>query len=455
MFTSYKITKSPEGIKFPKEELVEIPINTNLLDRNDYILEEIPVSIVNEKQEQKQPQISWSKPQTKIDWGQQAKNLKFEDLLKQIGANARITSAVRPGAKTKSGKQSYHAIEGGAYDIVPNDQDFNRLRQVLTTHPLSIAWFREHDKGILDETTKEMLAKTGGTGKHFHIGPDRIADRFWKTIQIARNGIKIKKENKGKFTEYCGGKVTNDCIKKGKNSSSSTIRKRATFADNVRKWKHKNGGIIRKFQHGGLPTYSELDVMQYRFPETQHSSKDLSKGMIKKISDVYEDYQNKQVLGFDLPIVGDGVDLAITEVPGPMQVIEGLGSIANMYDKGLTLENGRDAVSGILSFVPAITPYIEATNLIIDLSQNTAKNMNMASARKQILNNMTRALNIPGARLINVDKQSGDWQVAYPKTDVNGEIIYTLIKGKGLPNNPSSEQVNEYLTYQNQLNKRN
>jgi hypothetical protein len=26
------------------------------------------------------------------------------------------------------------------------------------------------------------------------------------------SGIHIKKENKGKFTSYCGGKVTNECI---------------------------------------------------------------------------------------------------------------------------------------------------------------------------------------------------------------------------------------------------
>lgn len=55
-----------------------------------------------------------------------------------------------------------------------------------------------------------------------------------------KNGskIKIKKENRGKFTEYCGGKVTQECINKGKHSSDPKIRKRATFADNARKWKH-------------------------------------------------------------------------------------------------------------------------------------------------------------------------------------------------------------------------
>ena len=51
------------------------------------------------------------------------------------------------------------------------------------------------------------------------------------------NKIKIKKVNKGKFTEYCGGKVTQECIDKAKKSKNPTLIKRATFADNARKWK--------------------------------------------------------------------------------------------------------------------------------------------------------------------------------------------------------------------------
>ena len=50
--------------------------------------------------------------------------------------------------------------------------------------------------------------------------------------------IHIKKKNRGKFTEYCGGKVTSECIARGKNSPNPAIRKRATFAANARKWKH-------------------------------------------------------------------------------------------------------------------------------------------------------------------------------------------------------------------------
>lgn len=59
-------------------------------------------------------------------------------------------------------------------------------------------------------------------------------------------GIHIKKENKGKFTKYCKGKVTQKCIDKAKRSGNSKLVKRAVFAENVRSWskKHFQGGII-------------------------------------------------------------------------------------------------------------------------------------------------------------------------------------------------------------------
>lgn len=60
-----------------------------------------------------------------------------------------------------------------------------------------------------------------------------VIERFKKGHKI-----KIKKQNKGKFTDYCNGKVTNACIQRGKNSKDPKIRKRATFAANARTWTH-------------------------------------------------------------------------------------------------------------------------------------------------------------------------------------------------------------------------
>lgn len=59
-------------------------------------------------------------------------------------------------------------------------------------------------------------------------------------LEIFKSGgkIHIKKKNRGKFREYCGGKVTSECIARGKRSPNPAIRKRATFAANSRRWHH-------------------------------------------------------------------------------------------------------------------------------------------------------------------------------------------------------------------------
>lgn len=72
------------------------------------------------------------------------------------------------------------------------------------------------------------------------VYPDRpfLFKRGGLLINVDKKGSKIhiKKANRGKFTDYCGGKVTSECITRGKKSSDPKIRKRATFAQNSRKW---------------------------------------------------------------------------------------------------------------------------------------------------------------------------------------------------------------------------
>lgn len=66
------------------------------------------------------------------------------------------------------------------------------------------------------------------------------AGQYNQNEEFATGGtIHIKPENRGKFTKYCGGKVTNECIQRGLKSKNPTIRKRANFARNARKWNKK------------------------------------------------------------------------------------------------------------------------------------------------------------------------------------------------------------------------
>lgn len=81
-----------------------------------------------------------------------------------------------------------------------------------------------------------------------------------------KSGIKIKPSHKGLFTKYCKGKVTSECIAKGKISSNPAIRKRATFADNVRHFKHHDGGVI---YIEASPEYNEYLKYKSLSPEEQ------------------------------------------------------------------------------------------------------------------------------------------------------------------------------------------
>ena len=74
------------------------------------------------------------------------------------------------------------------------------------------------------------------------------------------SGIHIKKKNRGKFTEYCNGKVTQKCIDKAKKSGNKTLVKRATFAENARKWKHQKGGSLYSAGNVVNTLYENNDV---------------------------------------------------------------------------------------------------------------------------------------------------------------------------------------------------
>lgn len=63
-------------------------------------------------------------------------------------------------------------------------------------------------------------------------------------LLFSKSGIKIKKQNRGKFTDYCGGNVTQNCINRAKKSGNKTLVKRAVFAENARHFKHRSGGQI-------------------------------------------------------------------------------------------------------------------------------------------------------------------------------------------------------------------
>lgn len=93
----------------------------------------------------------------------------------KYGIYFRVTSGVRPGAKTKQGRTSNHSL-GKAIDVTPIEgQTYADLTQKIKNSPEFVAWMQNNGYGIYDETTPEVMARTGASGAHWHIGPDRVA----------------------------------------------------------------------------------------------------------------------------------------------------------------------------------------------------------------------------------------------------------------------------------------
>lgn len=117
--------------------------------------------------------------------------ISLPDLLKQQGVDFTITSSYRPNAVTKSGHKSNHSIEGGAYDIKPtNGKSFNDLKEQIYSNPTIVQWMNDHGWGIIEETTPEVMAKTGAIGKHWHFGPDSMGvANFKKRLEEYNNKV--------------------------------------------------------------------------------------------------------------------------------------------------------------------------------------------------------------------------------------------------------------------------
>lgn len=81
-------------------------------------------------------------------------------------------------------------------------------------------------------------------------------------VEEGKSGIKIKPENKGKFTatKKRTGKTTEELT----HSKNPLTRKRAIFAQNAKKWKHEEGGQIEYFQDGGRTAALKTAATNFR-----------------------------------------------------------------------------------------------------------------------------------------------------------------------------------------------
>lgn len=119
------------------------------------------------------------------------------------------------------------------------DGGYNNGKPIIDKPPLQHA-FEHFNLGRYNPGDPNHTKDVLNTGKDIWLSPE--IQEWWNNSEYKfKHGgsIHIKEKNKGKFTEYCGGKVTNECIQKAKNSGNPKLVKRATFAQNVRKWHKK------------------------------------------------------------------------------------------------------------------------------------------------------------------------------------------------------------------------
>lgn len=126
-----------------------------------------------------------------------------------------------------------------------NNQEMSAMsKQKLTSLPNSFQSLPELNTYNAFAFGGNLFDEVVGNGFN-QVFPMMQQEQTVQAANIAKDGggIHIKKKNRGKFTEYCGGKVTSECIARGKRSSNPTTRKRATFAQNARNWNAFGGWL--------------------------------------------------------------------------------------------------------------------------------------------------------------------------------------------------------------------
>lgn len=139
--------------------------------------------------------------------------------------------------------------------VIQQQMEHQDLGNVQKSQVGKDGWFSSKAKDLTAKLNKQRQAVNSVNDEKINLaleGADEMQDldllanfaAYGGQLFKDGGGIHIKKANRGKFTEYCGGKVTSECIARGKRSSSPAVRKRATFAQNARGWHHSFGGWL-------------------------------------------------------------------------------------------------------------------------------------------------------------------------------------------------------------------
>lgn len=210
---------------------------------------------------------------------------EISSLFKKHGINITVTSGKRlPGVAGKAGPQSYH-VDGNAVDIVPGQgETFASLKQKISTNPEIQQFFKDNGLGVIDETNSATKQKTGATGNHFHIGPDKFAQQTWSkwlqrtapTTKLVGFNYALKGDTINKAAEYISQE-------ENKTSFNAPLSRKMLVGYQLPGEKNKTYGygLVYNPEHPGK-LMSQVKV-SYTQPELQRLAKKVIEGYVQKI----------------------------------------------------------------------------------------------------------------------------------------------------------------------------
>lgn len=157
--------------------------------------------------------------------------------------------------------QKYNVMAKSIKDIV---------RDMLNLHKNASNYTPQQIEEKMNSIHENLMMKKGG----------------W--LQKARASME-KRGTVGSFTEYCGGKVTNECIERGLKSKDPKIRRRAAFAKAVRSFKKQYGGIVSN-EKGDREYLSQIIYMALggEFEQEGLTADDMNQMSIDEAREIYK-----------------------------------------------------------------------------------------------------------------------------------------------------------------------
>lgn len=167
----------------------------NKLDRLIELIDIQPFTNISIK-EAETPDDNWFSVSNDIQEEQpDYKRMSLQQVLDKSGLNQyiKITSGYRDHNIGTAGDRSWHKKKNEyglsmAYDITPkNGMSFDDMFVKIKDSQIMKDWLKANNFNINDETDAATLRRTGGTGAHFHIGPDKF------NVRKAQSGLNFRK----------------------------------------------------------------------------------------------------------------------------------------------------------------------------------------------------------------------------------------------------------------------